>query len=109
MAPIDLFGLRYGKSRRKKIWENGKSRRRRWCRKYKKEKKEEAERAEVVKKCLAYFYKEMELMEKEMAEYPGGREKYIADLPPLSEADFADLPVTLCEADFELLNGQVHH
>ena len=48
-------------------------------------------------------------MEKEMAEYPGGREKYIADLPPLSEADFADLPVTLCEADFELLNGQVHH
>ena len=42
----------------------------------------------MVKKCLAYFYKEMELMEKEMAEYPGGRDKYIADLPPLSEADY---------------------
>ena len=43
-----------------------------------------------------------------MAEYPGGRDKYIADLPPLSEADFADLP-PLTEADFELLNGQAHH
>ena len=98
MAPIDLIGLRCGKSKRKKIWEKEEAEdtelERQEFKKYKKEKKIEAEEVEALKKCFALFDKEIQLMKKQMAEYPGD---YVYHFPPLSEADY------------EAIYGEVHH
>ena len=74
---------------KKKIWEKEEAEdtelERQEFKKYKKEKKIEAEEVEALKKCFALFDKEIQLMKKQMAEYPGD---YVYHFPPLSEADY---------------------